>query len=176
MFLNKIINEVIKGYEDCNDVQITQEIFDEVNNFNSDEELLRSGGISIDALDRAAFGFSSEDIKSLMPNKLNIKWRDDLDNVKWEIKKSGLSPKKWALSVDLSEPIDVSYWKDENHKEGFYIEDGHHRYAAAKILNKTLNVNLEIKVNPIIKLAPNLSYDDFHRCVFFKVKSYAKTK
>ena len=37
----------------------------------------------------------------------------------------------WAKGVDLTEPIDVSF-----EKNSFYIEDGHHRYYAAKILNK----------------------------------------
>ncbi len=74
--------------------------------------------------------------------------------------------KIWASKIDLSEPIDVAYEKDK-----FYIEDGHHRYYAAKILNKKLKVNLEIKQNPIEKLAPSLSYDDFHRCVFKQIKN-----
>jgi ParB-like chromosome segregation protein Spo0J len=72
--------------------------------------------------------------------------------------------KIWGNEINLTEPIDVSY---ENNR--FYIEDGHHRYYAAKILNKPLNVNLEIKMNPITKLAPSLSYDDFHRCIFKQV-------
>ena len=140
----------------------------ELSKFKSDEDLLRNGGISIELLDRLAHGFSEEDIKTLAPNQLKIKWKDDLENVKWEINKSGLSPKQWASKVNLSEPIDVSYWEDSKHKRGFYIEDGHHRYMAAKILNKLLNVNLEIKVNPIKTIAPNMGYDEFHRYVYSK--------
>ena len=56
-------------------------------------------------------------------------------------------------------------------KNKFFIEDGHHRYFAAKILDKPLNINLEIKQNPIIKLSPKLSYDNFHRCLFKQVKN-----
>jgi tRNA nucleotidyltransferase/poly(A) polymerase len=96
-----------------------------------------------------------------MPNKLSIKWFDDLENVLFEVQKSGLSNREWASRIDLSEPIDVSFEKNK-----FYIEDGHHRYYAAKILNKPLNVNLEIKSNPIIKLGGDLGYDEFHRVVW----------
>ncbi len=137
----------------------------ELSKYNDSESLLRSGGISIETLDRLAYGFSEEDIKQLMPEDLMIKWKDDLDNVKWEIKQSGLSPRMWASKIDLSEPIDVSYTKNKT-KLGFYIEDGHHRYMAAKILKKPLNVNLTIKNNPIIVIAPNLGYDEFHRVIF----------
>lgn len=160
----------------CPILKLTDEIIAEVNKFDTDESLLRAGGISIEAIDRAAYGFTSGDIKTLSPSQLHIKWKEDLKNVKYEIeylrKKtySGLSLQKvmkiWADKIDLSEPIDVTYEKDK-----FYIEDGHHRYYAAKILNKDLNVNLEIKQNPITKLAPSLSYDDFHRCVFKQVKN-----
>ena len=146
-------------------IKITPEIEQEVSRFNTSEELLRSGGISIAALDRAAFGFFYDDIKTLMPNQLHIKWRDDYSNVLWEVQKSGLSKKAWAEKINLSEPIDVAYEKNK-----FYIEDGHHRYYAAKVLNKPLNVNLEIKMNPIKALAPKLSYDDFHREVFNQIK------
>lgn len=158
----------------CTPIKITDEIIREVEKFKTSEDLLRSGGISIEALDRAAFGFSSEDIKTLMPNQLNIKWKDDLENVKFEIqlllkKLKTINPKTvlktWAEAVDLTEPIDVAFEKNK-----FFIEDGHHRYYAAKILNKPLNVNLEMKTNPIVKLAPSLSYDDFHRCIFNQIK------
>lgn len=143
----------------------------ELSKFNTDEELLRNGGLSIETLDRLAHGFSEEDIKTINPNQLRIKWKDDLENVRFEINKSGSTPKQWASNVDLSEPIDVSYWEDGRYKRGFYIEDGHHRYMAAKILNKPLNVNLEIKVNPITTIAPNMGYDEFHRYVFSLYKT-----
>jgi hypothetical protein len=158
----------------CNPIKITQEIIDEVYKFNTSEELLRSGGISIEALDRAAYGFSFDDIKTITPDKLKVKWKDDYLNVLHEIehfaKKTGLglgtAKKTWSKKVDLSEPIEVTY---EN--GAFYIEDGHHRYYAAKTLNKPLNVELTIKQNPIIVLGGDLSYDDFHRCVFNQVKN-----
>jgi hypothetical protein len=42
--------------------------------------------------------------------------------------------------INLSEPIDISY-ESNGYGLKFYLEDGHHRYFAAKTLNKTLNVN-----------------------------------
>ena len=165
--IRKILNENFneKNTINCIPINLTDEIINEVNKFETSEDLLRSGGISIEALDRAAHGFSSNDIKTLMPNQLNVKWKEDFKNVKFEQEKSGLSNVVWAYKINLSEPIDVSYEKDK-----FFIEDGHHRFYAAQILNKPLNINLEIKMNPIVKLAPTLSYDDFHRCIFKQVK------
>jgi len=158
----KSINE--DGSE--NVFNITPEIKDYVSKFKSDEELLRSGGLPIELLDMVAHGFTEENVKQLMPDQLNIKWKDDLDNVKHEIKHKGLSDEEYANSIDLSEPVDVVYENDK-----FYVDDGHHRYYAAKILNKPLNVNLKIKSNPIKKLAPDMGYDEFHRYIWNLVNS-----
>lgn len=136
--------------------KIPEEVRKYVQQFKSDEELLRNGGLPTDMLDRWAFGFD-ETMNQITPKELNIKWKEDYKNVLYEIKKSGLSPKVWADRINLSEPIEVSY--DGNN---FNIEDGHHRYMAAKILNKPLNMELEIKANPI-KPISNLDYDSFHR-------------
>ena len=155
----------------CPELKVTDAMVKEVSKFNSDEELLRSGGISMETLDRAAHGFSESDIETLMPDQLNIRWVEDLDNVKWEMRHKGLTPNEYATKVDLSEPIEVSYMEDlENGlKRGFYIEDGHHRYYAAKILNKPLNVDLEIKVNPFKVIGKGLGYDDYHRCLYRQI-------
>ena len=150
---------------DCIKIPINKEVIDFVSKFDSPEQLLRNGGLPIDMLDRLAFGFSDSDITELPPSKLSIKWNDDLENVKYEVKKSGLSPINWSKKINLSEPIDVSFEKNK-----FYIEDGHHRYYAAKTLNKLLKINLEIKTNPIVKLS-SLGYDDFHKCLFKQINS-----
>ena len=100
--------------------------------------------VPIEAVDRVAFGFAEEDVKTLNPDQLtNIKWSQDYLNVIEEQKRSGLSPKDWAQTIDLSEPIDVVY--EEGH---FWIDDGHHRYYAALILDKPLNVSVTIKDKP----------------------------
>jgi len=150
----------------CPHIKTTPEVVNYINKFNTDEELLRSGGLPTNMLDRLAFGFSDEDIKTLNPDQLHVKWHDDMDNVKWEQQKSGLSKVAWAKTINLSEPIDVVFEKNK-----FYIDDGHHRTYAAKILKQPLNVNLDIKMNPIITLTPKLGYDDFHRCLFKQIKN-----
>lgn len=151
---------------DCPNIKLNKEIVEYINKFNTDEELLRSGGLPTEMLDRLAFGFSDEDVKTINPDQLNVKWHDDMDNVKWEQQKSGLSKVAWAKTINLSEPIDVVFEKNK-----FYIDDGHHRSYAAKILKQPLNVNLVIKMNPIVALTPKLGYDDFHRCLFKQIKN-----
>ena len=135
----------------------------EAKKYNSGEDLLKSGGFSIESLDRAAFGFADKDIKKLDPKDLNIKWNGDFENVKSEVEDSGLSDEEWSKKINLEKPIDVSY---KNGK--FYIEDGHHRYFAAKTLGKRLNVNLKIEEKPISKIVgkKNYDYDEFHRSFF----------
>lgn len=161
------INEQENKYKNINiNIDFIDDLKAELVKFKTDEDLLRSGGISIETLDRLAHGFSEDDIKTLKPEQLKIRWKNDLENVKWEIKQSGLSPKQWAEQIDLTDPIDVDYWLDSGYSKGFYIQDGHHRYMAAKILNKSLNVNLQIKINPIQTISPHMGYDDFHRYIF----------
>lgn len=151
----------------CLPIKLTGEVISYINKFKTDEEFLRSGGLPTQMLQRLAFGFSSEDIKILMPKQLHIKWKQDYENVIYEQEYSKLSKKQWAEKIDLSEPIDVIYEKNK-----FYIDDGYHRYYAAKILGKNLNVNLEINMNPIKKISPtNYDYDNFHRCIFMQVKN-----
>ena len=175
MKLTTLYDTILNESSGCPVLKITDDMRREVSRFKSDEELLRAGGLSMVTLNRVAHGFSESDITTLNPDQLNIKWSDDLDNVKWEIKHKGLTPREYATKVDLSEPLDVSYWEDleNSFKRGFYIEDGHHRYYAAKILGKPLNVNLEIKVNPFKVLGLGLSYDNYHRCLYNQVMSIA---
>ena len=146
-------------------IKLTDNAIEEINKYETSEQLLRAGGISNDELDRSAYGFCAKDIKTLLPNQLHIKWKADYENVVHEQEywcvKNNLSKIEWAKKINISKPVDVVYEKNK-----FYLDDGHHRYYAAKILRKSLNVNLEIKMNPIIKLTPNLDYDRFHRAAF----------
>jgi tRNA nucleotidyltransferase (CCA-adding enzyme) len=159
--IDGLSNEAIKN----NKVVGLEMLKDEALKHKNDEELLRAGGFSTDTLDLAAFGFNENTLDTINPNQLTIKWLDDLDNVKYEVKKSGKTNREWAKNINLSEPIDVSFdGKD------FNLEDGHHRYYAALILDKPLNVTLEIKANPIKPLS-NKSYDDFHREWFNMAKT-----
>lgn len=156
----KAIFEAVTNSKICG-FKITPELAKVVRGYKTSEDLLRAGGVPIEVLDRIAFGFSADDIKTLNPSQLNIKWKVDLDNVYHEIKTNGITPEVWAKRVDLREPIEVAY---EHGK--FFVEDGHHRYVAAKLTNRHLNVVVDIKDNPITKLSPELSYDEFHRCIF----------
>ena len=90
-----------------------------------------------------AFGFSRDEIKFLNPSQIVIKWKRDLDAVKYEMKQSGKTPDEWAKGINLSMPVDIVF---EDGK--FKLDDGHHRYMAALILNKVLPVNVEIKDKP----------------------------
>ena len=164
MRLRTLYKQILNEGSGCPVIKVTKQMQSEVMKFKSDEDLLRSGGISTEVLDRAAFGFSEGDVKTIDPNRLSIKWKDDYVNVMWQVERSGLSYVQWSKQIDLSEPIDVSY---EDGK--FFVEDGHHRYVAAKTLNIKLNCNLEIKVNPIKILAPTLGYDDLHRCLYKQI-------
>ena len=139
----------------------------EARKFKTSEELLRNGGFSDDALDLAAFGFIDKSIKQLMPQQLKIKWKQDLIQAKFEqdeYQRKGNSKIDWARKINLSEPIEVSFNGDN-----FFLEDGHHRYVAAKTLNVPLNVELEINANPIVKLSDK-DYDNFHREFFDRFK------
>lgn len=139
----------LHGYIEFNDIAIAKKIKNWYKKSQNTQLWQMSpfskeyANLDIDTIDRLAFGFSRNDIKQLLPNQLQIKWKDDMNAVLQEQKNSGLNPKAWANRISLSEPIDVIY---ENGV--FKVDDGHHRYYAAKILNKPLNINLEIKDKP----------------------------
>ena len=164
--IKTLLLEALSKLEDnCDNIKVTPEIANEISKYNTVEELFRAGGVSDVALNRAAFGFDESDIETLMPKQLKIKWKDDWENVKWEQEKSGLSKLEYARRINLEEPIDVIYEKDN-----FYVDDGHHRLFAATVLKKPLNVNLDIHQNPIAKLGTD-DYDKYHKCAFKIVKN-----
>jgi len=164
-YIREVIEEGLSKELFCPVINVTQEIVDFVNKFETDEQLLRSGGLPTDILDMAAFGFTEHRIKTLQPKQLKIKWKIDWENVKHEQERSGLSKLDYAKKISLEEPIDVSFEKGK-----FFVEDGHHRLFAALVRKEPLKVNLVIEDNPIKKLAPTLGYDVFHRCLFKQVK------
>ena len=96
----------------------------------------------VDDLDRAAFGVAGGDVINVSPNKLSVKYLDDMENPKHRFQQGGMD---WVESVDLSQPIKVSV--DDTGK--LKIEDGHHRYFAAKALGRDISAEIEIKANPI---------------------------
>lgn len=100
-----------------------------------------------DTLDRLAFGFAVGDVLLLAPEQIGVQYEGDLENVAWAIRKAG-GPLRWAKTVKLRTPIEVLYKKGR-----FWIEDGHHRWTAAKILGKKLRARVvRIDDNPLLAI------------------------
>jgi hypothetical protein len=102
-----------------------------------------------DELCKMAYGVKNGDIIELDPNKIKIKYKDDLENpiaiFNGEIKKNGKSGMDWVRSVSFDEPLQVSLGLDgKSTKEDWYLEDGHHRLFAAKKL-KMSKVKCEVE-------------------------------
>jgi hypothetical protein len=110
----------------------------------TEEELIE---LPIDVLDRLAFGFESGTLLDLCPEEIAIIYPDDLVNPYGQIesaRRQGISPHRWAAAVSFKEPCEVSFRNGR-----FELEDGHHRYTAAKILGRQLPCIVEIKDNPV---------------------------
>ncbi len=101
-------------------------------------------------LDKAAFGFKSGDTITLTPSKVTGLSELDMANVREQIAKSGKTPKEWAMTVDLSEPIAISL----SHGE-LNLDDGHHRLTAATLLRKPIRAVVEIHDNPLRAIYAN---------------------
>jgi SAM-dependent methyltransferase len=80
-----------------------------------------------------------KEVTKIMPQELKPLNQTELNGAISSQKASGKSEEEWAKSVDLSEPIKATIYSDGEIK----IQDGHHRYLAAKILNIPLNVELK---------------------------------
>jgi hypothetical protein len=112
-----------------------------------------------DELTQMAYGVKNGDIIKLDPNKIKIKYKDDLENpiaiFNCEIKKNGKCGMDWVRSVSFDEPVKVSLGLDgKSTKEDWYLEDGHHRlFAAKKLRMPTINAEVEqINLKAIEKL------------------------
>jgi hypothetical protein len=111
-------------------------------------------------LDKMAFGFHSEDVLTLAPDQITIISPDDLEDAQWAMERGivqerngqpqrlpNLTPQEWANHIDLSEPLNVHLRNGR-----FELRDGHHRYLAAKILNKPLKCQVTIDDNAILTI------------------------
>ena len=98
--------------------------------------------MDMDDLDRMAFGHASGEIIDIKPRDIKIQYRGDLENPEYKFEKGGM---EWVRSVDFSEPVEVSIKTDGK----FYLEDGHHRWFAAKKLGIPLKAKIEVKGKPI---------------------------
>jgi hypothetical protein len=101
--------------------------------------------MDIDDLDRLAFGVAGGDVVALKPEQLHIVYPDDLLNPQARFEKEGM---RWANSVDLTEPVEVSVDNDGR----LCLEDGHHRWFAAKATRRTLQGRMTIKGKPIERI------------------------
>jgi hypothetical protein len=98
-------------------------------------------------LDRAAFGFTSGSIVEIPIDKIEIKYTGDYDAAWAELHHDRRKVRSYLKSAER-EPVDVSLWHGV-----YYLEDGHHRYLAAKLSGKkTIRAVVDIKDNPITEL------------------------
>lgn len=102
--------------------------------------------MDIDDLDRMAFGYVGDQIVQLDPDQIKLKpnW-NDIENAEYKYKLWGMD---WVRSVSFEEPVEVSV----NNDGVLELEDGHHRWFAAKKLGLPLKAVIEIKGKPIERL------------------------
>lgn len=104
--------------------------------------------VEIDTLDRWAFGVAGDDVITVKPRDLAIVHLDDLDNAVYQAGRYPGGQAAWAKSVSLEEPVEISVTTPGQ----FVLEDGHHRYLAAKLLKRSLTGKVSIKGKPIEEL------------------------
>ena len=102
--------------------------------------------LTIDELDRMAYGVAEGDRLTLSPAQIGIQYPGDLLNPQDKWAKGGMA---WARSVQFDEPVEVSVGQDGK----YWLEDGHHRWFAAGKLGKKLKaVVAKVTGKPIEKL------------------------
>jgi len=102
--------------------------------------------LDIDVLDKAAWGVVQDETITVSPDELGIRYKEDLANPEAKFKEGGMD---WVRSVDLSEPIEIGVSEEGN----LQIEDGHHRWFAAKKLGKDITGTITIiRGKPIAKI------------------------
>lgn len=111
--------------------------------------------VDIDKLDRWAFGVIGDEIIKLDPKDVTIVHQADLENAKHQASRYSGGPKIWGASVSLGDPVDVSVTR---HGE-FVLEDGHHRYLAAKLTGRKLKAKVTVKGKPIEHLLKEAKLD-----------------
>lgn len=93
------------------------------------------------------YGWNHFELQDLNPNDIYAYnyCKEDMANVFFVITKAG-SPRKWAkkyVGEGIKEPIKVAFCEDGK----FYVEDGHHRWYASKLLKISIKAEVEIKRN-----------------------------
>ena len=104
--------------------------------------------VDIDKLDRWAFGVIGDEVVKLSPKDLTIVHKADLENAEHQASRFVTGLKGWAKRVSLSEPVEVSV----SRRGEFVLEDGHHRYLAARLSGRKLKAKITVKGKPIEEL------------------------
>jgi hypothetical protein len=100
--------------------------------------------LSTAQLDREAFGFVSGEMLAVPVDEIHIKYKGDLENAESEITTVTLARR--LLDRRISVEISLRHGRLE-------LEDGHHRYVAAKMVGrKTLDAFVDIHDDPITKI------------------------
>jgi hypothetical protein len=107
-----------------------------------------------DVLDKTAFGFKSGDAIYLPLDVIVIKYPDDLENAE-----AAIRTRADALLLKRTHgrlPVLISLWRGR-----FELEDGHHRYVAARIRgDQKIWAEVEIKDNPIPVILGEVKFKD----------------
>lgn len=101
-----------------------------------------------DTLDRWAFGVVGDEVLRLNPGELTIVYADDLANARYQADRHPGGSLRWARQVSLKEPVDVIV-DDQGRR---LLDDGHHRYLAARLSGRTLLARMAVKGRPIDRL------------------------
>ncbi len=95
-------------------------------------------------LDREAFGFASGDVIKVPLDAIHIKYAADLEDAEGDVAKMAVA----RAVLERAEPVEIALRGGR-----FELEDGHHRYVAARMLKKkTLDAAIEIHDNPITEI------------------------
>ena len=109
----------------------------------TENELTR---MNIDTLDMMAFGIKR--CRMELPwQQIHIVHRNDYSNAVAKFKRFGMKWARECYANSRNEPVEVAY---RNYR--FELENGHHRFYAARKLNKPLICDIEVKMNPVVEI------------------------
>jgi hypothetical protein len=97
-----------------------------------------------EVLDREAFGFASGDTIKVPLDAIHIKYQADLEDAESDVASVAMA----RVIFERAEPVDLALRNGQ-----LELEDGHHRYVAARMLGKkTLKAIVDIHDNPITEI------------------------
>jgi len=104
--------------------------------------------LDVDTLDRWAFGVVGDEVLRLDPGELMIVHVDDLANARHQADRHPGGSLRWARRVSLKEPVDVIV----DDRGDLLLDDGHHRYLAARLSGRKLSAKIIVRGRPIERL------------------------